>query len=150
MPFPPLSRRSVTRGAAVVVAGGVVGWAAARLSALSRPAAGTAAANSYGPPSAGPTGTELARVDQVPEGGGVVLGSAGVVLTRTPEGQVHAFSATCTHQGCTVDSVAGGRISCPCHGSQFDAATGEVLRGPATRPLPPVTVEVSNGVVSTG
>jgi Rieske Fe-S protein len=149
MPFPPLSRRSVTRGAAVVVAGGVVGWAAARLSTLSRPAAGTAAANSYGP-ATGSSGTELARVDQVPEGGGVVLGSAGVVLTRTPDGQVHAFSATCTHQGCTVDSVAGGRISCPCHGSQFDAVTGEVLRGPATRPLPPVTVEVSNGVVSTG
>jgi Rieske Fe-S protein len=149
MPFPPLSRRSVTVGAAVVVAGGVVGWAGARLSAVSRPAAGTAAANSYGPP-AGSTGTELARVDQVPEGGGVVLGSAGVVLTRTPDGQVHAFSATCTHQGCTVGSVAGGRISCPCHGSQFDAVTGEVLRGPATRPLPPVTVDVSNGVVSTG
>lgn len=148
MPLPPLSRRTVTRGAATVLAGGVVGWAAARVSALSRPPAAAAAANSYGP-AAGSAGTPLAREDQVPDGGGVVLGAAGVVLTRTPGGEVHAFSATCTHQGCTVGSVADGRISCPCHGSQFDAATGEVLRGPATRPLPPVTVVVRNGVIST-
>jgi cytochrome b6-f complex iron-sulfur subunit len=44
-----------------------------------------------------------------------------------------ALSPICTHLGCTVD-VQGERLVCPCHGSTYDR-TGEVLRGPAERPL---------------
>ena len=62
---------------------------------------------------------------------------------------MHAFSATCTHQGCTVGPVRDGRIVCPCHGSEFDARTGAVVRGPATRPLPQVRVVVRDGAVFT-
>jgi len=40
----------------------------------------------------------------------------------------------CTHAGCTVD-FQSGVIACPCHGSEFDANTGAVLRGPAATPL---------------
>ena len=48
-------------------------------------------------------------------------------------GQLHAFDDTCTHKAC---SLATGKldvttVTCPCHGSQFDVMTGEVLRGPA-------------------
>ena len=76
-----------------------------------------------------------------------MLADQRVVLVRSGD-EVHAFSSTCTHQGCTVDGVTDGVITCPCHGSAFDAATGDVVTGPATRPLDPVQVEVADGVVT--
>lgn len=60
-----------------------------------------------------------------------------------------AFSAICTHLGCTV-APAGNRLDCPCHGSVFDAFTGKNLSGPAPRPLPGVVVHVAAGQVLTG
>lgn len=71
----------------------------------------------------------------IPVGGGRVFGDAKVVVTQPTEGQFKAFSAVCTHQGCVVAEVSGGTINCSCHGSRFDLATGEVRKGPATRPL---------------
>jgi Rieske Fe-S protein len=56
---------------------------------------------------------------------------------------VRCFSAVCTHQGCLVAGVQDGEIRCPCHGSAFDAATGAVVRGPATEPLEPEQIEVT-------
>ncbi|WP_143669392.1 Rieske (2Fe-2S) protein, partial [Streptomyces sp. wa1063] len=49
----------------------------------------------------------------------------------------------CTHQGCAVKDVSDGTITCPCHNSTFDAATGSPTGGPATQPLPAreITVE---------
>ena len=52
-------------------------------------------------------------------------------------GQLYAFDDTCTHRAC---SLAQGQlddttVTCPCHGSQFDVTTGEVLRGPAQQPV---------------
>jgi 3-phenylpropionate/trans-cinnamate dioxygenase ferredoxin component len=34
-------------------------------------------------------------------------------------------------------------VTCPCHGSQFDVTTGQVLNPPATEPVPvfPLRVE---------
>ncbi|GGU40775.1 FAD-dependent oxidoreductase [Lentzea flava] len=62
------------------------------------------------------------------------LGKTGVY--RDPEGQLHAVSLRCTHLGCLVRFNAAERSwDCPCHGSRFDV-DGEVLEGPATRPLP--------------
>ena len=57
------------------------------------------------------------------------------IVVRHQSGSLSAFSAVCTHAGCTVD-FASGVIACPCHGSEFDPNTGAVLRGPATTPLP--------------
>lgn len=56
------------------------------------------------------------------------------VVVRLADGKLTAFSAICTHAGCTVD-YAGGVLVCPCHGSQFSAETGAVLQGPAVTPL---------------
>jgi nitrite reductase/ring-hydroxylating ferredoxin subunit len=71
-------------------------------------------------------------------------GSAGVVRSgvdrtgvyRDPDGGLHAVSMRCTHLGCLVRfNAAEISWDCPCHGSRFDV-DGEVLEGPAVRPLP--------------
>jgi Rieske Fe-S protein len=133
----------VVRGALVVAAGGVVGAVTVWTSGVGGGRRGTTAANAYGAP-AGRAGGRLTTLDSVPAGSGLVLD--GIVLTRSAGGDVHAFSAVCTHQGCTV-GVSDAGIACPCHGSRFDPATGAVVHGPATRPLPPVGVVVRNGEV---
>ena len=140
-----LSRRAVIGGAAVAVVGGVVGWLFARNSAAAQRSA-PAAANGYQFQPSG-VGRKLVPLASVPVGGGVVVSSARVVLTRDAAGALHAFSAVCTHQGCIVSSVRRGTIDCPCHGSRFDASTGAVVAGPAPAPLPAVSVEVTGGVV---
>lgn len=62
------------------------------------------------------------------------LGKTGVY--RDEDGQLHAVSMRCTHLGCLVRFNAAERSwDCPCHGSRFDV-DGEVLEGPATKPLP--------------
>ena len=62
------------------------------------------------------------------------LGKMGVY--RDDDGDLHAVSMRCTHLGCLVRFNAAERSwDCPCHGSRFDV-DGEVLEGPATRPLP--------------
>jgi len=74
----------------------------------------------------------------VPVGGGMMADYDGspVVLTQPSKGDFKVFSGTCTHQGCTLGGVQGGRIVCPCHGSEFSIRDGSVLHGPATQPLP--------------
>jgi Rieske Fe-S protein len=143
-----LSRRTALRGSLVTVLGGVAGYLAARNSAAARAKAGTTAANAYGA-TTGQGGKLLASLDQVPSGGGVILGNPAIVLTRSSTDDVHAFSAVCTHQGCTVDRVADGTIDCPCHGSTFDVSTGEVVSGPASRALPSIPVVVRAGSIYT-
>jgi Rieske Fe-S protein len=71
------------------------------------------------------------------------------VLVRTPDGQVRGWSAVCTHQGCLVTAVRDGVIVCPCHATEFDAASGAVLAGPAGAPLPEVAVEVRGDGIHT-
>jgi rieske iron-sulfur protein len=67
-----------------------------------------------------------------------------------PTGLV-AYSAICTHLGCTVLPKLSeqGYIVCPCHASVFDpAVAARVVSGPANRPLPALPIEVSSdGVV---
>ena len=143
-----LSRRGVLRGSLVTVVGVVAGFLAVRAAGVARGERGTTAANAYGPTTTGPERL-LIPLDEVPPGGGVILPDDDVVLSRSVDGELHAFSAVCTHQGCTVGTVADGTIDCPCHGSRFDALTGAVRNGPAARPLEPVTVVVLGGNVYT-
>ena len=88
-------------------------------------------------------GPELARTSDIPEGGGKIFKGPKVVVTQPTKGDFKAFSAICTHEGCTVAKVADGTIDCPCHGSRFRITDGSVANGPASRPLPAkhITVE---------
>lgn len=144
-----VSRRSVLRGLALAAGGGVAGFLVARRSDAAKSASVAAAANGYGPTS-NPSTRALTTVGKVPAGGGVVLGGVDIVVTKDAGGAIHAFSATCTHQGCRVSSVSGGTINCPCHGSRFNATTGAVVQGPATRPLPAVAVTVQGDQIVRG
>ena len=84
----------------------------------------------------------LASTSDIPVGGGKILTDKKIVITQPQSGAFHAFSAVCTHAGCIVGSVSGGTINCPCHGSRFNISTGAVVNGPATSPLPAVTIKV--------
>src|SRR5437773_3217883 len=84
----------------------------------------------------------LASTSDVPVGGGKILAGKKIVLTQPKSGEFHGFSAVCTHAGCTVGSVSGGTINCPCHGSRFNISTGAVVNGPASSPLPAVNIKV--------
>lgn len=141
-----LTRRRALRGSLVALLGAVGGYLVTRGTGAAGPVRGDGVANAYGP-ATGEGGRLLVAVDRVPVGGGVVLAKDKVVVTRPTADDVRAFSAVCTHQGCTVDAVADGTIDCPCHGSSFDAATGAVRHGPATRALPTVAVTVRSGQV---
>ena len=83
----------------------------------------------------------------VPVGGGMIFKEKQVVVTQPSSGEFKAFSAVCTHMGCIVNQISNGTIDCPCHGSQYDITTGAVTAGPAPKPLPPVSIKVSNGSV---
>jgi len=143
-----ISRRSTLRGLTVSLVGAVAGFVVARASGAATGKSATTAANGYGA-ATGSGGKLLARLDRVPPGGGLILADDKIVLTIGPGGTVNGFSAVCTHQGCTVGSVSGGVILCPCHGSRFDAGTGAVISGPAPRPLPKIPVVVRNNDVYT-
>ena len=97
-------------------------------------------------------GDRVAGLADVPVGGALELSVSGqrVILTQPTAGTVVGYDATCTHQGCTVRAVAGGPFACPCHGSQFDAATGAVLQGPAREPLARFGVTVSGADIVRG
>ena len=95
-------------------------------------------------------GEDVAALADIPVGGSIsaTIGDEPVLLAQPTAGDVVAFSAICTHQHCVV-APAGERFECPCHGSAFDAATGEVLNGPALEPLPSVAVSVDGDRVVT-
>ncbi|MFF1547824.1 Rieske (2Fe-2S) protein [Streptomyces sp. NPDC058291] len=96
----------------------------------------------------GSAGRELAQTSDIPVGGGKVFADEKVVVTQPTKGDFKAFSAVCTHLGCTVNDVADGIIHCPCHGSEFRVADGSVAGGPAPRPLPAEKITVEGGSIS--
>jgi cytochrome b6-f complex iron-sulfur subunit len=76
------------------------------------------------------------------------------LLPATEDGAI-AVHWKCVHLGCTVPAPnpdLAGNIQCPCHGSLYNGRTGDLIHGPATRPLDyfPVTVENGNVIVDTG
>ncbi len=134
-----IPRRTVLRGVAV---GG--GFAAAGVLA----ACGDDGDSASSEPSETSSAPVTVPTGDVGVGSGVIVAEQYVV-TQPTEGEFMAFTAICTHSGCVVASVSDNTIQCDCHGSAFDAATGEVTNGPATEALAeaPVSVEGDEIVV---
>ena len=125
--------------------GGINGGQAAQSSSAPAASAGGSAAGSAGASSGAAASSGpvvLAKTSDIPVGGGKILTDRKIVITEPQSGTFKAFTAVCTHQGCIVDTVSGGTINCPCHGSKFSIANGSVVNGPAPSPLAPVSIEV--------
>jgi glycine/D-amino acid oxidase-like deaminating enzyme/nitrite reductase/ring-hydroxylating ferredoxin subunit len=82
------------------------------------------------------------------QGGHLKLGGHKAAVYRDEQGELHAVSATCTHVGCVVHFNPFERCwDCPCHGSQF-SVDGEVLAGPARKPLEELPLEAKAELVA--
>jgi glycine/D-amino acid oxidase-like deaminating enzyme/nitrite reductase/ring-hydroxylating ferredoxin subunit len=82
-------------------------------------------------------GSKATSYDELKPGEAAILKIDGdnVAAYRDEGGTVHAVSAVCTHMGCLVGWNQTDRTwDCPCHGSRFELG-GEVIHGPATKPL---------------
>ena len=68
------------------------------------------------------------------------------VLVHLPNGNFVAYERACTHVGVYVNYDPKSKtLICPAHGAIFDPAQGgKVLQGPATQPLPKVTIHVNS------
>ncbi|OCR02792.1 (2Fe-2S)-binding protein [Oscillatoriales cyanobacterium USR001] len=72
---------------------------------------------------------------------------AYLVINDGPKIAEYGINPVCTHLGCTVEwKTERSRFECPCHGSQYDAQ-GRVIKGPAKRSLPLVTVIVKQNQI---
>lgn len=70
------------------------------------------------------------------EGKVVATAQGKLAVYREEDGELHAFSPTCTHMGCVLQwNGAEKSWDCPCHGSRFSAVDGRVLHGPAITAL---------------
>lgn len=96
-------------------------------------------------------GGALIALDKVPIGGvaAVTIDRRPAFVARPTADTVRAFSAVCTHRGCTV-VAAGSLLMCPCHGSHYELLTGAVTRGPAQKDLPAIPVHLDGDEVRTG
>ena len=164
-----LDRRTVATGllglGVLAVAGtdAVVGRAlgrnrSGRASVAPPPRTGSSISPGPATPSAGPSpstgpgaaGTAVGQVSALPVGGVLAFTDPGTgepaYVVQPASGRFLAFSAICTHTGCTVAfEGARRRFHCPCHGSNFDGSTGDVQNGPAPRPLRRIPVEAVGG-----
>jgi Rieske Fe-S protein len=140
------SRRGVLAGACAACLASLTGCARYGTSyGLAGPAAygGTTSSAASSTAAAGSTAPSvLATTAEIPVGGGKVLTAQKIVITQPQAGAFHAFTAICTHQGCIVNTVSGGTINCPCHGSEYSIVNGSVVRGPAPLPLAAVAIKV--------
>lgn len=73
------------------------------------------------------------------------FGSRPVIVIHHADNTFKAFTATCTHLGCTVQYMPEAKdIYCACHGGHYDAQTGKNIAGPPPKPLTELKVSIIN------
>jgi Rieske Fe-S protein len=148
----PLFGRRAVVATGAVAAGGLV--LAGLDAAIGRGAAHdkAAAASGNGVVTVGANSTTIATAAAVDAAGGVEFrqpstGDPAWVVATGP-GQYKAFTAVCTHQGCSVSfDKKSEQFQCPCHGGVYDARTGQVLSGPPPAPLAAIAVKKVDGEI---
>ncbi|MEG3626101.1 Rieske (2Fe-2S) protein [Streptomyces poriticola] len=133
---PAPSRRTVLRSAAVAPVAGV---GAAACSPGERPDPGRLTEP-----------VDLGSEKEVAQGDAKLYREQKVVVSRAADGSLKAYSTVCTHAGCPMTKLERTTLTCFCHGSRFDATTGEVLDAPATVPLKELPVQIDNGRIVVG
>jgi cytochrome b6-f complex iron-sulfur subunit len=145
---PPHSPLAVTRRGMLAI--GAVGLSAGALAACTQAPTGTGTGG--GPAAGSSPGGPLAKLSDIKVGEAISAtgpDGAKIIIARPTQSTVAAFSAICTHQACLV-RPAGRELDCPCHGSVYNATTGEVIIGPAPRALAKVDVAISGDNVVAG
>lgn len=94
-----------------------------------------------------PAGTRIGSLGDIPMGQAATFTTPNgrpAVAVRLGQRRVVAYSAVCTHAGCTVAYDTGTRLlACPCHGAEFDPARdAAAVSGPTNTPLPTITLQV--------
>jgi cytochrome b6-f complex iron-sulfur subunit len=137
---PPTTKRDFLKFALV---GGVVAWAAAVLypifAYLKPPKQGEVEVSSV----------KVGKVKDIEKDSGTIVrfGNKPVILIRQPNGEMHAFGATCTHLECTVQYRKDmGMIWCACHNGKYDM-TGRNVAGPPPKPLESFRVVIKDDEV---
>lgn len=91
---------------------------------------------------------DVASTGQIHEGvvRRILVGEVEIAAFRF-RGRVFAVSNFCTHEGCRLSNgrVTEQGLRCSCHGSLFNAETGEPTRPPAERPLAVFPVKEEDG-----
>lgn len=99
------------------------------------------------PPKGGEAETQsvvAGTLAELPPNSGKVFpfGSRPAIVVRTPDGELRAFSAVCTHLDCTVQYKGDeSQMWCACHNGRYDL-TGTNVSGPPPRPLEVLAVNV--------
>ena len=98
-------------------------------------------------PPSGPT--SIGKVEDFAPGTSktVLVHDHPVLVIRTADGELRAFSALCTHLQCIVGySAERNRIECPCHRGVY-SIDGQNVSGPPPRPLDEYPVTIEGGAV---
>lgn len=83
------------------------------------------------------TSVRVGKLNDIERDSGTIVrfGNRPVIVVRSANGEVRAFSATCTHLDCTVQYRKDmGLIWCACHNGKYDF-NGRNVAGPPPRPL---------------
>lgn len=85
------------------------------------------------------------RAEEVPPGSARLVGNVAVFNVA---GSFCATQAKCSHRQGPLNEgkLDGSTVTCPWHGSEFNACTDAVLRGPATEPVKTYRVIVEGEV----
>lgn len=79
------------------------------------------------------------RTDEIKPGGMTAIDVRGTTIAvANVDGVYYAFDDTCTHEQCSLaegEMLTGAKVTCFCHGSEFDVRSGEVLAPPAIEPV---------------
>ncbi|QDQ10905.1 Rieske (2Fe-2S) protein [Streptomyces spectabilis] len=133
----PHARRAVLRAAALVPVAGL---------GLTACSSGDGKGNRSAPTEP----VDLGAADEVAVGASKLYTDHNVVVSRIADDEYKAFSTICTHARCPINKLQGSKLICQCHGSQFDAKNGKVLKEPAVAPLEELPVKVAGGKIVAG